>query len=130
VTRIVAIRAAAALAALAAGMLAACSTSAGGGAPAPSAPPGGAVMVARDMAFDRGQLTVPAGVPFTLLFENRDSAPHNVTIYDEGVEGPLFAGETFSGTASHNYEVPPIPAGTHRFRCDVHREMTGIVTAG
>jgi plastocyanin len=127
VTRIVAFGAAVALAA---GMLAACSASAGGGDPAPSAPPGGAVILARDMAFDRGQLTIPAGVPFMLLFENRDSAPHNVTIYDDGVDGPLFVGDTFSGTASRTYEVPPIPAGTHRFRCDVHREMTGIVTAG
>jgi plastocyanin len=27
------------------------------------------------------------------------------------------------------YEVPAIPAGTHRFRCDVHPEMAGTVTA-
>ena len=48
----------------------------------------------------RQQLTVPAGTAFPLLFENREGAPHNVTIYDEGSAEPLFVGEIFSGPGS------------------------------
>jgi plastocyanin len=115
---------------LAGSLLAACSASAGAGGPPPSAPSGGAVITAQGNAFDRGQLAVPAGRPFQLLFENRDGAPHNVRIYDEGVDQPLFVGEIFGGPGSRTYDVPAIPAGTHRFRCDVHPDMAGTVTAG
>jgi plastocyanin len=115
---------------LAGSLLAACSASAGAGGPPPSAPSGGVVITAQGNAFDRGQLAVPAGRPFQLLFENREGAPHNVRIYDENVDQPLFVGEIFGGPGSRTYDVPAIPAGTHRFRCDVHPDMAGTVTAG
>jgi plastocyanin len=114
-------------------VLAACTASAGAGgqsASPPSAPAGGAVIIAQGIAFDRTQLDVPAGRPFLLLFENRDGAPHNVRIYDQVVDQPLFVGEVFGGSGSRTYEVPAIPSGTHRFRCDVHPEMSGTVSAG
>jgi plastocyanin len=115
---------------LAGSLLIGCNTSTGSAAPPPSAPSGGAVITAQNTAFDRGQLAVPAGRPFQLLFENREGAPHNVTIYDDSGAPPLFVGETFGGPGSRTYEVPSIPAGTHKFRCDVHPQMTGTVTAG
>jgi plastocyanin len=115
---------------LASSLLAGCGASTGSAAPPPSAPSGGAVITAQNIAFDRVGLVVPAGQPFQLLFENREGAPHNVTIYDDGGAPPLFVGETFGGPASRTYEVPAIPAGTHKFRCDVHPQMTGTVTAG
>ena len=118
----------AALLLLAATVLAGCTTSTNAGGPPPSAPPGGAVITARDIAFDRVQLDVPANRPFQLLFENREGPLHNVTIYDEGAD-PLFVGEIFGGVGSRTYEVPAIPSGSHRFRCDVHPEMSGTVTA-
>jgi plastocyanin len=109
--------------------LAACTGSAGTAGPPPSAPAGGAVITAQGIKFDRGQMTVPAGRPFQLLFENREGAPHNVTIFDHGVDQPLFVGDIFGGPGSRTYVVPAIPAGTHRFRCDVHPDMAGTVTA-
>jgi plastocyanin len=115
--------------ALACTVLAACSGANGAGGPPPSAPPGGAVITAAGTAFDRRQLDVPAGRSFALLFENRDGAPHNVRFYDEGIDQPLFVGDVFGGPGSRTYEVPAIPAGTHRFRCDVHPEMSGVATA-
>jgi plastocyanin len=115
---------------LAASLLVACGSPSGSSAPPPSAPAGGVVVTAQNIAFDRAQLVVPAGRPFQLLFENREGAPHNVTIYDDGTDTPLFVGETFGGPGSRTYDVPAIPAGTHRFRCDVHPQMTGTVTAG
>jgi plastocyanin len=101
-------------------------TSASSHAPPPSAPAGGAVIVAEGLAFDRARLDVPAGVAFELLFENRDGAPHNVTISDRGGTS-LFVGETFGGPGSRIYAVPAFPAGEYAFRCDVHREMAGTV---
>ena len=107
----------------------ACTAAAGGGGPPPSSPTGGAVITAQNIAFDRGQLAVPAGRPFQLLFENREGAPHNVRIYDD-VDQPLFVGEIFGGPGSRTYDVPAIPAGTHQFRCDVHPDMAGTVISG
>jgi plastocyanin len=111
------------------GMLLACTTATGAGGSPPPAPPGGAVITAQGTAFDRQQLEVPAGRPFQLLFDNREGAPHNVAIYDEAGQ-PLFVGEIFGGPGSRTYDVPAIPTGAYRFRCDVHPEMTGTVTAG
>jgi plastocyanin len=110
-------------------LVAACASPAASAGPPPPAPSGGAVVTAQGIAFDRAELTVPADRPFSLLFENREGVPHNVTIYDEGGNQPLFIGETFSGPASRTYAVPAIPAGAHRFRCDLHPEMTGTVSA-
>jgi plastocyanin len=110
-------------------LLAACTGSTGAGGSPPPAPSGGAVITANGIAFDRQELAVPAGRPFQLLVENRESAPHNVRIWDESVDAPLFIGEVFGGPGSRTYDVPAIPAGTHKFRCDVHPEMAGTVTA-
>jgi plastocyanin len=108
-------------------LVAACTATAGSShAPPPSAPAGGAVIVAEGLAFDRARLDVPAGAAFELLFENRDGAPHNVTILDGGGT-TVFVGETFGGPGSRTYAVPAIPAGEYTFRCDVHREMAGTV---
>lgn len=109
-------------------LVAACSGSAGSSGPPPSAPPGGAVIVAHDLAFDRARLDTRAGTGFQLVFENRDSAPHNVTILD-GQGGSAFVGETFRGPGSRTYSIPPLAAGTYRFRCDVHADMTGTLVA-
>jgi plastocyanin len=110
-------------------LLAACSPTPSPTGPAPSAPPGGAVIVAQGVAFDRTRVDVPANAAFPLLFENRDSVPHNITILDAGGR-PLFVGETFSGYGSRTYTVPPLNAGSFGFRCDVHTYMTGTLIAG
>ena len=109
--------------------LSGCGTSAGAGGPPPTAPTGGAVISAEGIAFDRQQLEVPAGRPFKLLFENRDTAPHNIRIYDGSADQPLFVGEVFGGSGSRVYDVPAIPSGSHRFRCDVHPDMSGTLNA-
>jgi plastocyanin len=106
----------------------ACGPTAGAGGSPPSAPPGGAVLTAEAIAFDRSKLAVPAGAAFPLFFENRESAPHNVTILD-ATDRTLFVGEIFGGPASRTYDVGPLPAGTYRFRCDVHPEMSGTLVS-
>lgn len=114
-------------------VVAACSGGSGGSsgsaAPPPSAPPGGAVIVAQDLKFDRQTLSVPANQPAPLLFENRDSAPHNVAVFAaDGTKA--FTGETFGGPGSRTYQLPSLTAGSYRFQCDVHPDMKGTLTAG
>jgi plastocyanin len=91
---------------------------------------GGPQIVAANLAFDRTTLTVPAGEAFELELVNRDGAPHNVSIYrDATAADRLFGGDVVSGPASRVYEIPALPAGTWYFRCDVHPDMHGEVSA-
>jgi plastocyanin len=100
-----------------------------GAAPA-TTPAGTAAVVvelgAEGIAFDRDRLTVPAGAPFAIRFDNRDTAPHNVTVRGSG---PLFVGETFSGPAERTYQVPALAAGEYEFICDLHPEMRGTLAS-
>ena len=97
---------------------------------APSAAGGGTTITlkALNIAFDPTALEVPAGQPFTISFDNEDAGiPHNVDILD-GSGGSLFKGDIFDGVATKAYSVPALPAGTYKFQCDVHPNMTGTLT--
>jgi plastocyanin len=91
--------------------------------------PGGIPLVASGTAFDRTTLEVPASRPFSLVFENRDGAQHNVSITSAAGGAPVFTGEVFGGPAARVYAVPALPAGRYTFRCDVHTEMTGALVS-
>lgn len=90
---------------------------------------GGVVVVAQNLAFDTQELRLPAETPTTLTLDNKDSAPHNLSIYeDDGASGePLFTFEPFTGPALEPFPVEPIPEGEYYFRCDVHTNMEGTV---
>lgn len=106
-------------------------TPSGSASPAPSADPGRPLIVADQIRFERDRYEVPAGKPFTLVFENRESAPHNVAVYtDSSAKTPLFVGEIFGGAASRPYALPSLAAGAYFFRCDVHPDMQGTLVAG
>lgn len=116
-----------ALALLAAG----CSTGSGGQASVPPADPDALRISAKDNRFSTAALSAPAGEPFQIAFENQESAPHNVAIYrDASAAEKVFGEDPFSGPSSVVYEVPAIEAGTYFFRCDVHPDMNGELTAG
>ena len=106
----------------------------GGGARAPpgprvSAPPGAA-----GSGFAETELTVPAGQPFTIRFENQDAGiPHNLAVYrEEDFSGPPIAATPVQpGPVTQTLEVPALDPGTYFFRCDVHPStMTGRIEAG
>jgi plastocyanin len=117
------------VAVLGAAVVAACSP---GGAPSPTAPisvdPSAPRVVAVDLAFTTPAVSVPAGRPFELVFDNQENLPHNVAIQAPG-GGDLFTGELFNGPAVRVYSVPTLAAGTYRFICSVHPEMVGELTA-
>lgn len=102
-------------------------------APAVSAAPGGGgstaiSIVAEGVKFNVSTFTVPADTAFTITFENRDSVPHNVAIYDsDKLTKNLFRGDIFPGPKTVTYKVPPLPGGTYYFHCDVHPGMNGSV---
>jgi mono/diheme cytochrome c family protein/plastocyanin len=102
------------------------------GSPAASANPNATVVdiSASGIAFSTDKLTAPADKTFTIHFDNQDAGvPHNVDIKDStGAE--LFKGEIFPGPGTRDYAVPALKAGTYRFACTVHPNMTGELTAG
>ena len=111
--------------------LAACSSASGGqgGGTPPPAPAGGVQVVAKNLAFEQTSLTVKAGATFDLQFVNQDSAPHNVAIYtDAAASSKVFGGDVITGGQT-DYAVPPLRPGTYFFRCDVHPDMKGTITA-
>ena len=85
---------------------------------------------ARDLAFSTDELSAPAGEPFQIVFDNQESAPHNVSIYrDASLSEAILVEEPFSGPRVVTYDVPPLTAGEYVFRCDLHPDMAGILRA-
>ncbi len=80
-------------------------------------------MTARQMAFDVGTITVPAGAFVRIHFSNEDAGiPHNVAVYDSAAATTtFFQGQQITGvqTADYTFFAPAQP-GTYFFRCDVH----------
>lgn len=114
--------------------LGACSPTSGApasGSAAPTAPGGVEVRISADkLAFDASQVTVPAGKLVTIVFENKESVPHNVAVYtDSTVSQPISVGEIFSGPATKTQQVSALAAGSYFFRCDLHPDMTGSLIA-
>ena len=106
------------------------------GSPAESpadSPAGDAIrLTASGVAYDKSELSVPAGQPFAIAFDNEDaSIPHNVAIHESSPTGPeVWKGEVFDGVETRTYDVPALAAGTYGFVCTVHPNMTGTLTAG
>jgi plastocyanin len=115
-----------------AAVLAACSSTSA--APASTnQPPAGSpsadavTVVAKDIAFQATAVTVKAGSPVSIVFDNQDGAPHNMAITDANGQG-VFRGEIVSNSKV-TYTVPALAAGTYTFICEVHPNMKGTITA-
>lgn len=87
-------------------------------------------ITASGVAFDKAELTAPAGVAFQIRFTNNDAGiPHNVAIHKDSPTGEIvWQGEIFNGVDTRTYDVPALPAGTYGFSCVVHPNMTGTLT--
>ena len=95
--------------------------------PDSSADPAATVdLAAANVAFDKSELTVPAEQLFAIDFSNNDSVAHNVSI--RGVSGGDEVGAVVNGGSATTYVFGPLPAGTYKFVCDIHPEMTGTLT--
>ena len=89
----------------------------------------GFTIIAMGVAFDLGELRVPADTVIRLLFDNQDAGiPHNVAIHEGSatdVGAELYAGTIFPGIATQTYEIPAMAAGRYAFICTVHPNMVG-----
>lgn len=100
------------------------------GSPGPGGSGGSVQIAALNIAFDKAELIVPAGVPFQIEFDNQEPQPHNVAIHEGTPTGPsLFRGEIITGPRQITYDVPALNAGSYPFICTVHPNMTGTLTA-
>ena len=75
-------------------------------------------------------LKAPADTEVTIKYDNEGGQPHNVAVISGSPSSP---GETYLGlpeaevidNGSITYTVPPLPAGTYTFFCQVHPIMNG-----
>ena len=112
-------------------VLAACSSDASSRAAQPSIDPNALRISAKDLKFSTSSLAAPADEPFQIAFDNQEGAPHNVAIYaDSSASKKIFGEDPFGGPAVVVYDVPELAAGSYFFRCDVHPDMSGELTAG
>lgn len=88
-------------------------------------------MSAENIAFDTDCIEVPAGEAFTIEFTNKDTAPHDVAIYnDSSKRTALFTGDAVTEqNKTVSYAVPALDAGEHYFECTIHPNMNGKVIA-
>ena len=85
-------------------------------------------IAADDLEFDQETLTFPPASEVSLVFENHEALPHNVSIYDEEGGEAIFTGEILNTEGEITYEFTTPEAGTYHFQCDVHpAEMQGDV---
>ena len=83
------------------------------------------------ISFDTKTLIVPAGRPFDLTFDNKQSGvPHNVAIGDSAASpNSYLSGERIAGPATTTYHVAALAPGNYYFECEVHPNMNGTVQA-
>ena len=90
------------------------------------------ILVAEGIAFRPPDMTVPAGVPFTVGLENRDDGvPHALELVQgHGVGRPPLARiDPIVGRATARLDVPPLAPGPYVFACSVHPNMIVAVKA-
>ena len=101
--------------------------------PAPR-PSGEAVidMTAKEIAFDKKELTVAAGKPFAIRLKNQDPAgvPHDIDIRQSDGRTVLQDKPTIDGGKEIVYDYTALKAGTYTFMCSIHPipAMTGTLT--
>ena len=82
-------------------------------------------VVAQNFSFVPDIIEVPEDVPFTIAFDNNDSASHNIAIYadeSQATDGadPLFATAVEAGPISQELDVTALAAGDYFVWCQVH----------
>jgi plastocyanin len=75
--------------------------------------------------FEPDELSVPAGAPISITFQNKSSLPHNLTF-----QAPInvASGPIVNPGASENVELPAQEPGDYAFVCTLHPGMAGTLT--
>ena len=74
-------------------------------------------------------MVAPAGQDFVVRFTNKESQPHNVSIYSDRAKGTTYMNpEIITGPdRTIDYPVAALDAGDYYFDCSVHAEMNGAL---
>lgn len=89
-----------------------------------------ATIVSTDNTFDTTTLTVPAGQPITVTFENQGQAIHNWHVLNvKDAAGTDVATQLLPAGQSETLTFTLTAPGTYDFQCDTHpAEMKGTIT--
>ena len=90
-------------------------------------------IVAEDFKFDTDCLLGPANRPFRIYLENRDSDPHNISIYSADPKKDkkaqqLYKGKAVKGPGQEEYAIDPMEPGEYVFKDDKTDGMTGTLS--
>ena len=100
----------------------------GGGKTAGGGP---VALSAKDLKFDKAEITVPANTDATIDFENKDTQPHNVIVFNgaDATAPRLDDGQLIANAGQKvKYKFKSPGPGTYFFHCDIHpAQMTGKV---
>jgi plastocyanin len=81
---------------------------------------------ADNLAFEPGELTLPAGVPLRIVLDNLDEGiPHDVRVFQG--EQELGKSAIVTGPARTEVRFGPLTAARYQFTCDVHPSMIGTL---
>ena len=101
----------------------------------PPAPSGAAVLdvVAKDIAYDKLELTTPAGAPFVIAFKNDDapSVTHDIDLKSPDGSSVIVDHEPIPGGQLAQYQFEGLEPGTYPFFCSIHPtvpSMNGTLT--
>ena len=104
----------------------ACGGGGGGNAVTTCSPSGQRLHVtAQNFAFDQTCYAVRAGKPFTIDFDNKDTAPHNFAIYTDSTASKALLKPPTITSSTAVYRGTALHSGTYYFQCDVHTSMHG-----
>jgi len=101
----------------------------GGGSSATVGPFSGAEVTVQaiNIAFEPGEVQLPAGTPLRIVLDNRDAGvPHDIRVTDG--DRVLGQSPTVTGPGETEVRFGPLSPGTYRFACAVHPSMTGTLT--
>jgi cytochrome c oxidase subunit 2 len=97
----------------------------------PPAPSGAPVLqvTAKDIAYDKLELTVPANAPFVIDFKNDDPSAitHDIDIHGADGTSVVANQDPIPGGTSTQYQYQPLAAGTYKFFCSVHPGVPGMI---
>jgi plastocyanin len=87
-------------------------------------------VIAKNISFVTKQVKVPAESAVTVNFHNEDSVPHNIDFtVDQAGTQTFYKQDPLPGPINSTYQfTAPKAAGTYYYHCDVHPNMTGVLT--
>ena len=107
----------------------------GGGEQSAPAGPATDSMIAEGTAFDADAIELAAKKPTEFEIDNRDSAVHNLLIFQTEADAAdpnsaLFKSPDVVAGVAESFQIEPLKKGDYYFVCQYHANMNGTVTVG